>query len=279
MHRHLFAITALLLASTVAYSGPSKKNPPKPKDPTPEAAPAPPPPPEPEPPPEPMPPPSDKRRIVAVLDVHTGEGVDRELSTKFQKELNAKLDSKQYWVAPNWSVRNRMANSTKWVDGCLVGACLHEIKAQTGADVVLLASLTGSGTSFASVITIVRTDNGRAFSQEVERCDVCTVNEQLTASISTAVKLLKQLPDKLPEDSAVSRAAVDAVKEPLEERVKTLEAGQHHKGSGLVLTVAGLVAAAAGTALYFAENHANYGLATASAGAALTLGGVVVLTF
>jgi len=214
-----------------------------------------------------------------VLDVHIGEGVAPELANQFQKELDAKLPSAEYWLAPRWRVKESMANSTKWVDGCLVGACLKEVKAQTGADVVLLASLSGSGTSFASVITLVRTDNGRALTQMVERCDVCTVNEQLKAAISAAVKLLKEVPEKLPDDAALAKAAVEAVKMPLEDKVKTLEASQHHKGTGVALTVVGAIATVAGTALYFAENKANYGLATATAGAALTVGGVVVLTF
>ena len=271
------AIALIALASSLATAAPKrgpKKEPPK----EPVAAPAPPPPP-PEPPPEPPPKPGDKRRIIAVLDVHVGEGVAPEIEKQFQKDLDAKLDSKQYWLAPRWRVRDLMASSTKWVDGCLLGTCLHEVKAQTGAEIVLLASLTGGGTSFASVITLVRTDNGHALAQEVERCDVCTVQEQLNASIATAVKLLKALPEKLPDESADHKAALEAVRMPLEDKVRTLEASQHHRGTGMVMTVGGVVAAAAGTALYFAKSHAAYGAATAAGGGALAAGGVVVLSF
>ena len=274
--RALTAIALLALAGSLATAGPKKspkKDPPK----EPAAAPAPPPPPEP--PPEPLPKPGDKRRIIAVLDVHVGEGVAPEIEKQFQKDLDAKLDSKHYWLAPRWRVRDLMSNSTKWVDGCLLGTCLHEVKAQTGAEIVLLASLTGSGTSFASVITLVRTDNGRALAQEVERCDVCTVQEQLNASIATAVKLLEAVPEKLPDEIADHVAALEAVKMPLEDKVRHLEASQHHVGTGIAMTAVGLVAAAAGTALYFSQNHASYGLATAAGGGALALGGVVVLSF
>ena len=280
MTRQLAFVSALLFAHA-AVAGPRGKPPPHPKEPPPEEA-APketPPPPSPEPPPRPMPKPGDKRRIIAVLDVHISEGVAPEIAKQFEKELDAKLPSTEYWLAPRWRVQQSMSASTKWVEGCLVGTCLHEVKAQTGADVVLLASLTGSGTSFASVITLVRTDNGRALTQMVERCDVCTVNEQLMAAISAAVKLLKEVPDKLPDEAAAQRAELEAVRVPLDTKVKTLEEAQHHKGTGTTLLVVGLVAAAAGTALYFAEDHANYGLATATAGGALAVGGVVVLSF
>jgi len=273
-------ILLILMVASLANAGPSKKPPPKKDPPADKAPPAPPPPaPEPEPESSPPPKPGDKRRIIAVLDVHIGEGVAPEIAKQFEKELDAKLPSAEYWLAPRWRVKESMSNSTKWVDGCLVGTCLHEVKAQTGADVVLLASLIGSGTSFASVITLVRTDNGQALTQMVERCDVCTVNEQLKAAISAAVKLLKEVPASLPDDTAPARAAVEAAKAPLQDRVKTLEASQHHKGAGLAMTLVGVAAAAAGTALYFAENHANYGLATATAGGALAVGGVVVLSF
>jgi len=276
--RILSAIALVALASSLAGAAPKKggpkKDPPK-ADPV--AAPAPPP--APEPPPEPLPKPGDKRRIIAILDVHVGEGVAPEIEKQFQKDLDAKLDSKQYWLAPRWRVRDLMANSTKWVDGCLLGTCLHEVKAQTGAEIVLLASLTGSGTSFASVITLVRTDNGRALAQEVERCDVCTVQEQLNASIATAVKLLMAVPEKLPDEIADHVAALEAVKMPLEDKVRHLEASQHHFGAGMVMTIGGIVAAAAGTALYFTQNHASYALATAAGGGALAVGGVVVLSF
>src|SRR5258706_2982207 len=264
------AIVLLAFVSELSLAGPGGKKPPPKKDPPKETpTPPPPPPPEPEPPSEPPPKPGDKRRIIAILDVHVGDGVAPEISTQFQKELDKKLDSKQYWLAPRWRVKDMMSNSTKWVDGCLLGTCLHEVKAQTGAEIVLLASLTGSGTSFASVITLVRTDNGRALTQMVERCDVCTVNEQLTAAISAAVKLLQAVPDKLPDELGDHLAALEALKVPLEAKVKVLEEQQHHHGAGMALLISGVAAAAIGTGLYFAENHANYGLATAAAGGAL----------
>jgi hypothetical protein len=275
------AIALLALAYGIASGGPGGRKVPPKKDPPVDKTPPPPPapPPEPEPPPRPLPKPGEKVRIVAVLDVHVGEGVAPEIEKQFQKDLDKKLDSNKYWLAPRWRVRDLMANSSKWVDGCLLGTCLHEVKVQTGADIVLLASLTGSGTSFASVITLVRTDNGRALTQMVERCDVCTVNEQLGAAIAAAVKLLQEVPDKLPDEVAAQTEALEAIKVPYEQKVKTLEDQQHHHGAGMTMTITGVVAAAVGSALYFAENHPSYGLATAAAGGALAVGGVVVLSF
>lgn len=271
------ALIALASAPALAKAPPKK---PTPKEaPPPKEAPLPPPPPAPPPEPEPSTPPpktGDMRRIVAILDVHVGDSVPAETATQFQKDLDAKLDSKLYWLAPRKRVHEMLAASTKWADGCLVGDCLHEVRAQTGADVVLLASLSGSGTSFASVITLVRTDNGRPLSQMVDRCEVCTLSEALGAATGAAAKLLKALPTRLPDESAQQREALAAATD-LERRVSTLEKKQHHRALGLTMTLAGVAAAAVGAAIY--SGHEKQGLATAAAGAGLAVGGVVVLTF
>jgi hypothetical protein len=279
---------SLLVALAVVASGSAwaknpgrrpapKKDPPAAKKP-PEEPPAPPPPP-PEPPPEPMPKPGDPRRIIAVLDVRVGDGVPPEIAAQFQKDLDAQVDPKHYWLASRSRVKELMANSTKWTDGCLVGACLHEVKAQTNADIVLLASLTGSGTSFGSVVTLVRTDNGRVLQQEIKRCDVCTLNEALSEATSAAVKLLNKIPEQLPDELALTRDAVESTKLPLEKKIGELEEAQHHHGLGLTILITGLAAVGAGIAIYETQNHSSSGLAIAGAGGGLALSGVVVLTF
>jgi len=221
----------------------------------------------------------DRRRIVGILDVRV-DGVPKEIAAQFQSNLEAHLDSHAYWLAPMSRIHDLMANSTKWTEGCLVGSCLAEVKIQTGAELVLLAALTGSGTSFGYVVTLVRTDTGRMLSQESERCDVCTVNEALTNATRAAVKLVTSVPDKLPDEAADNQAALDLATHKLsklEDDKKVMH--HHHKAVGVGLTVAGLAVAAGGAALYFAKDHSNAGLATAAAGGGLALGGLLVLSF
>jgi hypothetical protein len=216
----------------------------------------------------------EKRRIVGILDVRV-DGVPPEVGAQFQKNLEAQLDSKHYWLAPRTRVHELMSNSTKWTEGCVVGKCLHEVNTQTGADVVLLAALNGSGTSFGFVVTAVRTDTGHVIAQESDRCDVCTVNEALTAATLAAVKIISAVPDTLPsEDAAPAPAPVMTAPAPAPD-------APHHqsKAVGIALTVVGVVAGAAGGAIYAAKNHASYGLATAAAGGGLAAGGIVVLSF
>jgi hypothetical protein len=275
IRRAIAGCIVVAFASSAVVAGPDPKKTPAPKkDPkNPPATPAPPPEP-----PKPFPTGADKRRIIGILDVRI-DGASTEIGSQFQKDLEAQVDIKHYFLAPRSRMKDILANSTKWTEGCVVGPCLKELRSQTNADVVLLAALTGSGTSFGWVVTLVRTDSGNVLGQKSERCDVCTVSEALSASTLAVVDLLSSLPDKLPDETVrkdVVPPPVDTA--PLEAKVTSLE--HRHTRTGLVLTVAGLAVAAAGVAYYFASSpHPNAGLATAAAGGGLLLGGVVVLTF
>src|SRR5262249_60418341 len=125
---------------------------------------------------------------------------------------------------PRPGTREAMANSPKWTERCVVGQCLQEVRTQTRADLVLLAALTGSGTSFGYVVTLVRTDTGRVLAQEQERCDVCTVSEALSAATLATVKILNAVPERLPEQPFVTGTMVRAATEPLEAQIATLQA-------------------------------------------------------
>jgi hypothetical protein len=220
--------------------------------------------------------PKDSRRIVGVLDVHV-EGVPADVAATFQKNIEQQVDPKHYAIAPRSRMKESLASSTRWTEGCVVGSCLAEVKAQTNADLVLLAALTGTGTSFGFVVTLVRTDTGRVLAQESGRCDVCTVNEAMATATLATVKLLGNLPDTLPDETAERRAAIELAQKAAKLQVDKVE--HHGKRVGIALTAVGLAAVAAGVALYAADNHADYAAMTATAGGGLALGGIAVLTF
>jgi hypothetical protein len=211
-----------------------------------------------------------------VLDVRV-EGVAPEIQAQFQTGLEAQLDSKRYWLVGRAKMRERMAQSTKWTEGCLVGPCLSETRVQTGSELMLLVALTGSGTSFGYVVTLVRSDTGSVLSQQSDRCDVCTVNEVMTKATLATIELLSAIPDNLPDEKAARQLAIDAAVKPARTKVIELATAQHRAGVRITLT--GVVVAAIGTAVYLAENRANYGLAIAGGGVGLALGGLVVLRF
>jgi hypothetical protein len=261
----------VLLAASTAMAAPKrapKKEPPAPAPAPKEAEPEPPP-------PSPAPPPrTANQRIVGVLDVRV-EGVPPEIAAQFQSQLEAQVDTKHFWLAPRSRMHEMMSNSTKWTEGCMIGSCLGEVRRQTNAELVLLAALTGSGTSFGYVVTLVRTDTGRVLAQESERCDVCTVSEAVANATLATVKILNKVPDTLPDDSKTQEAELAAVSEKADRDVEQAKHHPHAVATGILIT--GLAIAAGGAGLYFENKNAGIGMAAAGGG--LFLGGVLALTF
>ncbi len=264
------AVLALFWFSAASAVAAPKK-PPK-KEPKPEApveAPAPPPAPAPEPTITQFP--KDGRKIIGILDVRI-DGAPTEVGAQFQRDLEAQVDNKHYYLAPRVRMHDILANSTKWTEGCVVGDCLREARAQTGADVVLLASLNGSGTSFGWVITLVSTQMGTVIGQQSERCDVCTISEALNTATLATVQLLNSIPDELG-----SPKPGPSPTKPLEDKLDHVH--HAHKVAGTALTITGLAVAVVGGAIYFANDHSRTGLGVAGVGGGLLLGGVFTLAF
>lgn len=269
-------VTVLLLASSVASAAPGGSTAPPggggPRDARPVAAP---------------PPdgtgarapaqPADRRRTVNLLEVRV-EGLSEDVKDNFRRQLEGLIDTKRYWLADRAYMKAAMMRSTKWTDGCLVGRCLAALRAQSGAELVLLAALTGSGTSFGFVVTLIRTDTGRVVDQESDRCDVCTVNEVMNSATLAAVDVLNKAPDKLPDEAAEQTARLDRVVDGLKADVAAHD--RRTSRIGYALLAIGLTGAVIGGALYAVDDsRPAYAIATAAGGAALAGGGLVVLSF
>lgn len=215
------------------------------------------------------------RRTLAILAV---DASSTDLARGLEAELEARLEAMPLRLIPRPQLRQRLRTATKWTEGCLVGSCLSELRTQTGADIVLVAALTGSGTTFGFVVTLVRTDTGRVLVQDTERCDVCTPSEATASAVRATVKLVHEIPSQLPDEAAQQGAAVDlAVR--AEARRRAAER-QTFRRVGWMLTLVGVVAAGAGATFYFAGyDRPTLGLAAAAAGGGLAVGGLTVLTF
>ncbi|MEO7097521.1 MAG: hypothetical protein ABI175_29945 [Polyangiales bacterium] len=215
--------------------------------------------------------------MVGILDVRV-EGVSNDIKAKFEMQLEQQLDTNQYWLSNRAQMRERMKFSTKWTDGCLVGDCLAEVRTQTSAELVLLAALNGSGTSFGYVVTLVRTDTGRVLAQKSERCDVCTINEAMTEATLATIALLNEIPTTLPDDAALRAIAVKTL---LGTKQRELDGrSRHRRRVGAALTVTGLVVGLGGAAAaVLLSEHPKWAIGVAAGGAGIATGGVVVLTF
>src|SRR5262249_22190002 len=159
----------------------------------------------------------------------------------FRRQLEGLIDTKRYWLADRAYMKAAMMRSTKWTDGCLVGRCLAAIRTQSGAELVLLAALTGSGTSFRYVVTLIRTDTRRVVDQETDGCDVCTANEVMTPATLAAVDVLNKAPDKLTDEAAEQTAKVDRVVGGLKDEIAARD--RHASRLGYALLAIGLVGA------------------------------------
>jgi hypothetical protein len=219
----------------------------------------------------------DRRRMVTLLDVRI-EGLPDDVKDSFRHQLEEQIDTKRYRLAEREYMRQMLQRSTKWTDGCLVGNCLGMIRKESGAELVLLAALSGSGTSFGYVVTLVRTDTGHVVDQESDRCDVCRVNEVIRGATLAAVDLLNKAPDQLPDEAAEQAARVDRAVGALQGELA--ERDHHTSRIGIALLAVGLVGAITGGALYLLDDsRPSYALGTATGGLAMATGGVVVLTF
>jgi hypothetical protein len=220
---------------------------------------------------------ADRRRTVSLLEVRV-EGLSEDVKDSFRRQLEEQIDTKRYWLADREFMKSMMLRSTKWTDGCVVGRCLTAIRAQSGAELVLLAALSGSGTSFGYVVTLIRTDTGHVVDQESDRCDVCRVNEVVRGATLAAVDLLTKAPDQLSDEAAEQAAKVDRTVGAI--RAELAEHDHHTTRIGIALLAVGLVGALTGGALYLVDDsRPSYAIATATGGLAMAAGGVVVLTF
>ena len=220
---------------------------------------------------------AETKRMVGILDVRV-VGVSEDLKVKFEQQLEQQIDTNQYWLANRAAMRERLKFSTRWTDGCLVGDCLADVRTQTQAQLVLLAALEGSGTSFGYVVTVLRTDTGRVLAQKSERCDVCTVNEAMTEATLATIQLLNEVPAQLPDDNPVREAAELRGKLELATRRETT-ATRHGSRVGKVLAFTGLLVAAGGAAAYFGLDKPAWAAGVAGGGGGMAVGGVILLAF
>lgn len=220
--------------------------------------------------------PAEARNAIAILEV---VGSSDDVTRSFESDLEAQLGVMRVRMITRGALREKLRSSPRWTEGCVVGMCLAEVRARTGAPVVLLAALTGSGTTFGYVVTLVRTDTGRVLAQESDRCDVCTESEAMSRATLATVKLVNAIPEQLPDESAEQGAAIDVAVNAAVSRRRAADR-RHERRVGWALALTGLAVAGAGAVLYLAgEDRPAYGLATATAGGGLALGGLTVLAF
>lgn len=217
----------------------------------------------------------DARRTVGILDVRV-EGVAPEAKLQFGAALEQQLATSHYTLLTQPKMHEAMASSAKFTEGCVVGACLMDIRAQTSAELVLLVAFNGSGTTYGYVVTLVRTDTGRVLSQHADRCDVCTLTEAMGKATKATLELLDAVPPQLPDETAAQRLALSAAIVPYQRDLAVARRHPKRLGTGLtiaggVVTIVGVVALISGTT--------KPAVAITAGGVGLLVGGVTILAF
>lgn len=219
---------------------------------------------------------SEAKRTVGILDVRV-EGVAPDAKVQFGAALEQQLETSHYRLLTQPKMHEAMASSAKFTEGCIVGACLMDIRAQTQAELVLLVAFNGSGTTYGYVVTLVRTDTGRVLSQRADRCDVCTLSEATGKATKATLELLDAVPPQLPDENAAQRLALTAALVPYQRDL--VAARRHPKKLGTGLTIVGGVIAAVGVAALISNSTSKPAVALAAGGAGLLVGGVTILAF
>lgn len=207
---------------------------------------------------------ADDKDIVGLLDVRS-DGVDAVVGDRFAAAIEEGLEGSSGFTAATQERMLQMLANTAWSPACLVGPCLAEVRAQTGAAYVVTAGVTGSGQSYRLTISLIETEQGALVGQVTETCPACTVEDVASSAMLSTIELINGLEGE-PEGAATVVVPPGRARN----HARTL------KRTGMLFVGSALLAAGAG--YYFLDkdrDQVGYPLLGAAAG--LAVSGTVML--
>lgn len=210
--------------------------------------------------------------VIGLLDV-SGTDVDDAVLEKFTQAVEDGLAGNDELTAASQARMREALERSQWNRDCLVGPCLDEVRAQTGADMVAIAALTAVGQSYRYTITMLDTRTGHVLSQVSEDCVACTVEDVMSQVTMATIALVNGAGDTRTPDALTPVAPLARV-QALERRVvghkRTIRRG------GLLLIGAGLLTAGA-AAYYVTNDRDDVGYPLGGLAGGLAASGAVVL--
>jgi hypothetical protein len=208
-------------------------------------------------------------------------GTSKTVADKLEKSIEDGLDNQGLKVAPRKRVAEMLASSG-FLEGCSFGPCLLEVRKTTGAQLVLVARITSVGPSYDLVISLLETEHGRVTSQVAERCEVCTLDEAISAATLAVIQVV----------TGAAGAQIDPALGPTGERTgpepqellaireTELSTGRRRvRRGGVFFLGAAVVAAAAGTYFLVTDRRdLGYGALGATGAFALASGTLLVIS-
>jgi hypothetical protein len=217
---------------------------------------------------------TEPRRLIGILDIRV-EGMPRTAAKDLETELESTASPvrERFWIGSRDRMREMLAGSTTWTEGCLLGPCMTEVRMQTHADLVLTVFLQGLGTTYRHVITLIRTDTGGVVDQRTDTCVACAQSEAITKATSAILEMVGNTPD-LDKTGPIDPARMQReLVTPLRESLAS--ARRRTRITGGVLLAAAVVGAGVGFYLYSSDRGGATPVLAASAG--LAASGAVVL--
>jgi hypothetical protein len=130
--------------------------------------------------------------VVGLLEVR-GDGVDQDTLDRFAEAVEDGLGAIDWVTAPRDRLQEMLAASS-WTPACIVGPCLREVRAQTGADYVVNAGLAASGMSYRFTLTLIGTETGAVIAQKDESCPACTIDDVIASVTIATIALVNEVP-------------------------------------------------------------------------------------
>jgi hypothetical protein len=131
------------------------------------------------------------RPVVGLLDVRA-DGVEQIVIDRFIEGIEEGLSGGDHVSAPRERLAAMLARSA-WSPACSVGPCLSEVRAQTGAALVVTGGISGSGLSYRFTLTLIETEHGRVIGQKAESCPACTIDDLASAVTLATIELVSGL--------------------------------------------------------------------------------------
>jgi hypothetical protein len=204
--------------------------------------------------------------VVGLLDVRGVDVSDVVLET-FAEAVDEGLAGAEAFQPASRDRMHEMLAQSSWSAACVLGECLAEVRAQTGAGYVVTAGLSASGESYRFVITLIETEKGEVVRQVSDTCPACTVEDLASAATLATIELINNVEPEGPVDDAG--------------RVAVLEHRAH--GHKVAIRRATLLVIGAGiltgsTAAYFVhKGRTDVGYPLLGATAGLAVSGAVML--
>lgn len=127
---------------------------------------------------------------LAILELRFSN-VPPGLTKQIRQRARSVLEENDYKVKRQDGIRARL-RSAGLPPGCSMGPCLSRVGQALEVDQVLVGELSGEGTSYDIILTLLETGGGTPLAQVSDRCDVCNFTEVEFAVARAFKKLLEQ---------------------------------------------------------------------------------------